>query len=61
MPGNDSIRLNHDKRLFLFRPNLVEQDPEQPIMSSQQGTRMFSLKYNELMAKSDDFKTEIAS
>src|SRR5258707_15554395 len=58
MPGNHGFRLYKDQGVGPVRPYSTEDNPEQPIRTMQSRTRVLSLQYGELLAKSRDLQSE---
>jgi hypothetical protein len=59
MPGHHCSRGDHYERLFPFRPESEQSDPEEFVHGRQLATRTFPLQSWQLFAKRQIFENEI--
>jgi hypothetical protein len=58
MPSDDSIRFNEDESVGPVVPHLPNDNPEQPIGSTQFGIRLLALVNGQLLPKRDCLQCE---
>jgi hypothetical protein len=58
---HNSGSIGRNKSILPGRPKPVKQDPKQSIAGLNPQTRMFSFEHAQLLAKRNNFKTEIAT
>ena len=61
MPTHDSFGLDDDQRIAPARPGCSQDDPEQPIKRAQWRSGPFSLQDGHLLAKREDFDSDIST
>ena len=61
MPSDDRFRFDDHQRILPARPTCPQDGPEQPIQSAQQRPGPFPLQDKHLLAKGEDFDSDISA
>jgi hypothetical protein len=61
VPADHGVGFDDDQGAFPTRPELLQQDPEQPIRRVQWRPRPFALEYRHLLSESQNLKSEIGT
>ena len=61
VPPDHSVWLDNDQHVFPLRPKTAEQNPEDPVMHSQPGFRMFSFENGDLLSESEVLQSKMAA
>src|ERR1035438_9845197 len=61
VPSDQGIGLDDNQYFFPTRPEPPQHDPEQPVVGSQDWTRVLPFEDGDLLPKSQDLQSEVAS